>query len=344
MTIAIDRQGIGATSREHVRSESKGLLTRRWLRYVLGLLWVLDGALQLQSFMFTRGFAHQIIAPAAAGQPWFVSGPVRWNASLIAHQPVLFDAAFAGIQLAIGVGLLIPRTCRIAIIGSVLWAGGVWYFGEGMGELAGGHATALIGAPGAALLYIVLAAAAWPETDRSHAARSDGNAGRVPHWLAYVWASLWAGAAVLDLLPGNRPASAFPAQLYSNASSVPGWLATIDRWLGSGIHALGGSATPLVVGIELAIGLGSLGRRPIRTVAIGSGIVLAAVYWAAGQSFGMLFSGQATDPNAGPLVMIIGVAALGATTRRQGSGRHAAEGVGTDVSGGRSEIRVTPAR
>ena len=239
MTIAIDRQGIGATSREHVRSESKGLLTRRWLRYVLGLLWVLDGALQLQSFMFTRGFAHQIIAPAAAGQPWFVSGPVRWNASLIAHQPVLFDAAFAGIQLAIGVGLLIPRTCRIAIIGSVLWAGGVWYFGEGMGELAGGHATALIGAPGAALLYIVLAAAAWPETDRSHAARSDGNAGRVPHWLAYVWASLWAGAAVLDLLPGNRPASAFPAQLYSNARQcragspllTDGWGAGFTHWV-----------------------------------------------------------------------------------------------------------------
>ena len=246
---------------------------------MLGLLWVLDGALQLQSFMFTRGFAHQIIAPAAAGQPWFVSGPVRWNASLIAHQPVLFDAAFAGIQLAIGVGLLIPRTCRIAIIGSVLWAGGVWHSGEGMGELAGGHATARRSTRGR------------PPLHRLGCSRLAGNE---PFARCPIGRERWSGTPLAGLRlgfvvgrcgcarPAPRQPAGFriPAQLYSNASSVPGWLATIDRWLGSGIHALGGSATPLVVGIELAIGLGSLGRRPIRTVAIGSGIVLAAVYWA----------------------------------------------------------------
>ncbi len=51
-------------------------ITRRHLQITLGLLWLADGLLQLQPFMFTTGFAHQILAPAAHGQPGWVAGPV----------------------------------------------------------------------------------------------------------------------------------------------------------------------------------------------------------------------------------------------------------------------------
>src|SRR4051812_4608300 len=39
-----------------------GIVTRRHLQIVLGLLWLLDGVLQAQPFMFTRDFATQTIA------------------------------------------------------------------------------------------------------------------------------------------------------------------------------------------------------------------------------------------------------------------------------------------
>ena len=36
-------------------------LTRRNLQIALGVLWLLDGALQLQPFMFTTGFSNDIL-------------------------------------------------------------------------------------------------------------------------------------------------------------------------------------------------------------------------------------------------------------------------------------------
>ena len=45
---------------------------RRHLQIALGVLWLLDGALQAQAFMFTRGFAVHVIAPAGQGQPGVV--------------------------------------------------------------------------------------------------------------------------------------------------------------------------------------------------------------------------------------------------------------------------------
>ena len=50
----------------------------------------------------------------------------------------------------------------------------------------------------------------------------------------------------------------------------------------------------------------------MRLPALYAGMLLAALYWAIGQSFGELFSGQATDPSTGPLMIILGLAAVGA--------------------------------
>jgi hypothetical protein len=114
-------------------SLSRGLrITRRHLQIALGLLWLLDGALQLQPFMLGTGFARQIIAPVAAGQPAFVADPIHWAASLIAAHPVAWDVPFAAVQLLIGLGLLVPRTARLALAASIPWSLGVWFFGEGL--------------------------------------------------------------------------------------------------------------------------------------------------------------------------------------------------------------------
>ncbi len=142
---------------------------RRWLQLALGLVWLLDAALQFQPFMFTRGFVTRVIDPAAMGSPGVISRSVMGTGQLVLTHPALFNAAFATIQLALAAGLLWRRTTRLALAGTIVWALGVWWLGEGLGGLLTGTASPVTGAPGAALLYVVIAVLAWPRrADRGH--------------------------------------------------------------------------------------------------------------------------------------------------------------------------------
>lgn len=285
-------------------------LTRRGIQVALGLLWILDGALQLQPFMFTRRFATQVIAPSASGQPSWVAWPVLRGAEVIGTHPAAVDTVFAVVQLALGVAFLVRRSAAAAAVVSVAWSLGVWVVGEGLGGLAGGTATLLDGAPGAALLYAVLAAAAWPGR-RSSAASRGSAPERVAGWFPAAWALLWTGFAVLALLPANRSAAAVASLVRSNAGQVPAWLAAADRSVGW-LAADGGTAcVGILVVVPLAVGLSGLGRRRSRVLAAWTGVGLAVLVWAFGESFGYLVSGTATDPNTGPLLVVAALALLG---------------------------------
>src|ERR1700722_5114253 len=215
------------------------LLSRQTLCYALGAVWLLDGALQLQPFMFTSGFAHQVIAPAASGQPFFVAAPVMWDARLISGHPALFDALFAGVQLGFGFGFFLGRAVRSVIVASVAWAVGVWWLGEGLGGLAGAHATALVGAPGAAFLYAVLALSAWPARSRVPHESAVLAGQPPPRWIISAWGALWIGYAFEGSLPGNVHPADLASQLMANATSVPAWLQFIDRSLSAAIRSGG---------------------------------------------------------------------------------------------------------
>jgi hypothetical protein len=248
-------------------------ITRRDLQIALGLLWLLDGALQAQPFMFTSGFATQVIAPAAQGQPGFVAAPVHWASTVIAADPVAWNVAFAGTQLVLGAGLLVPRTARFALAASITWALGVWYVGEGLSGLASGHASLITGAPGSALLLALLAGAAWPSRDGS-------REGPAP-WLPFAWAVVWEGAAVFQALPGQNS--------------------------GALHHSL--PLVSLLVAAEYLIGVGALARRT-RTPAVALGLALTLAFWVLGQNFGELYTGHATDPNSGPALALMAIALL----------------------------------
>jgi hypothetical protein len=258
-------------------------MTRRHLQIALGLLWLLDGALQAQPFMFTRGFATQVIAPAGQGQPGFVSAPIEWTSTIIAAHPVAANVPFAGIQLLLGLGLLVPRTARPALAASIVWALGVWYLGEGLSGLASGQASFITGAPGSALIYAILAAAAWPRRDASRETPA--------RWLPLAWAVLWLVAAVYQAMPGQAP------------------------------HLAPGVVVPLLVIAEYLIGVGALWRRTA-AAAVSLGLVVTLVFWVFGQHFGQLFSGQATDPNSGPALALMAIALLagGGALRMRSSG------------------------
>jgi hypothetical protein len=277
-------------------------ITRRQIQIALGVLWLLDGALQLQPFMFGTGFARQVIAPLAVGQPLVVAGPVRWAANLIAAHPLVWDLPFAGAQLLIGLGLLVPRTARLALAASIPWVLGVWFFGEGLAGLAGGHASLLNGAPGAVLLYGVLALAAWPRRDRPDDAPA--------RWLPFAWAVLWVGGAVFQALPGQNTGAAVAGAVTSAGAGAPRWLNRLEASVGDFASHHGLAVVVALAVVEALIGLAAL-RGSSRTLAAMAGFVFALAIWVIGQDLGQLYSGQATDPNTGPLIALMAAALIG---------------------------------
>jgi hypothetical protein len=44
-----------------------------------------------------------------------------------------------------------------------------------------------------------------------------------------------------------------------------------------------------------------------------AGAVVATTFWVLGQNIGQLCSGQATDPNTGPLIVLMALALVGST-------------------------------
>ncbi|MGH8988105.1 MAG: hypothetical protein ACRDXC_05845, partial [Acidimicrobiales bacterium] len=307
-------------------AQSGPLVSRRRLQIALALFWLLDGALQLQPFMFTRGFAEQVIAPAAGGQPAFVVDPVHWSAALILGHPVLWDALFAAVQLAIGAGLLFRRTVRPAIVVSIGWALGVWVLGEGIGGLAGGTATFLTGAPGAVILYGLVGLAAWPRLEaegraslssssaglraRSRVLFAPAGDGRPAAWVPAAWAALWCLFALLRAVSATYSAGSLADQLRASASSAPGWLAQAERSLATAAGHGIGPVLALVL-VEAAVGVLALWEGAPRRIAVAVGVGLALAVWVMGQAFGQISTGMGTDPSSAPLVVLLAAALWG---------------------------------
>ena len=142
---------------------------RRALQLALGALWLLDGMLQFQPSMFGHGFA-QLLAGSAQGNPAVVARPITWSAGLIGHHVAALNAIFAASQLLLGLGIAWRPAVKLALTASVAWSLAVWWLGEGLGGVLAGTASPVDGAPGAVLLYGLLAVLLWP-ADRHPADR-----------------------------------------------------------------------------------------------------------------------------------------------------------------------------
>lgn len=277
--------------------------TRAGLRRALGALWVVDGLLQLQPYMFGRGFADDILAPTAGEQPGWVAAPINLSVSLLRAQPILANATFAAIQLLIGIALLLPnpRLARPALVASITWALGVWWLGEGLGGLAGGHTSLVAGFPGAAALYALLSAAALPPR-RSGPGSKVVSADRPPRWVATGWALVWVAGALFQLLPGQRRGTDLAAEI-ATTTTTPTWLNGTRSVVGGEI-AGNRLAVPFAVVLFIGVGLGVYGPARLRCIAAAVGSVIATLSWALAQGFGSLTSGEATDPNTGVLLLL----------------------------------------
>jgi hypothetical protein len=278
---------------------------QRSFQLVLATIWLLDAALQLQPFMFTRGSNgfSGMLNGLAAGNPSWIAHTITWNASNVYHQPILTNTVFAGIQFLIAFGIVYQRTIKPALALSIVWALAVWWFGEGLGGLFLGGATPFGGGPGGVLFYAVLAVLLWP-SDGSDlpfvAARTVGVT-----VAKAVWVVVWGILAVLSLVGSGRSPQALHDLVAGLNSGQPGWLAHIDRSSESLFLHHGTTMAILLAIVCVVVGAGVFMPPKVTQVTVVLAIVVFALIWIAVQNVGGILAGGATDPNSGlPLIIL----------------------------------------
>jgi hypothetical protein len=249
-----------------------------------------------------------MLAPASAGNPAVFASPGLWASRLVGHDVPAWNTAFAIVQLAIAAGLLWRPAVKAALAGSVAWALAVWWLGEGLGGVLTGTATPLTGAPGAVILYALIAVLAWPR--RSTAPGRGGLAAASPlgsPWSRAAWLALWGSFAYLILQPAVRAPRSLHDTLAQNAAGEPGWLAALDRGAASAAGSHGLAVSVLLAAVFAVIAAGILVPATTRPV-LALAIVVGLAIWIVGENLGGMLTGMATDPNTGPLLILLAAA------------------------------------
>ena len=324
-------------SQPHNVSESPKV--QRWHRRLvtaLACLWIIDGLLQLQPSMYSRGvngFLANVLQYNTMGRPNPLTDLIRWSVTLTygtASHQVVFNTLAALVQLGLGIAMLAKRTQNAALLASAVWAVVPWVVGEAMGQMLFPQASmAFVGTPGAALIYLFLSltllhdqagesepatsggdGAPAAEGHSSHRTESScvaeiGVAG--PRFTRGAWALVWLGSAIFEIEFSNWAPNSISAQFGAAASREPGLIGSMDRLFS---HLLAGHGT--IVALLMAVvqaWVGAAVLRPeLRRIALGAGIVVSMIYWVAFQNFGGIFTGNATDLNLGPVMVAFALA------------------------------------
>ena len=311
----VDDTEASGTSR---RRDFRLVRTQRVLQIILGLFWLLDAGLQFQPYMFGSGFTTTYLLNNAQNQPDVIRWIITNVGNFVGPHVAVWNTFFALIQVAIGLGLLFRRTVRPALVVSFFWAFGVWFFGEGLGLIFTGSASALTGAPGSVFLYGLIGLMAWPrsvptdegeETEPSvgvaSSAAGQGIGGAVTPSL--VWCGYWSLAAILFLLPNNRTPTSVSSAITGMSSGEPSAYSHFLNSFGNNFGSGGVWTTWLLAIGSLVVGFGPLVfRRPTPFLAAGG--LLATFFWVSGQGLGGIFTGSGTDPNTGPLIVLLALA------------------------------------
>jgi hypothetical protein len=278
----------------------------RRLRLALAAVWLLDAALQCQPFMFTKAFG-QMLAGSAQGNPPVIADPITWSAGVIAHHPAATNAVFATVQLLLALGIAWRPAVKVALAASVAWSAGVWWLGEGLGGVLTGMASAVNGAPGAVIVYALLAVLLWPaDRDPSASFVAGRPLGRLP--ARSLWLVLWGSLAFFALQAASTAPQGLHDMISSMASGEPGWIASIDHGAAALIAQHGQQALAVLAVVFEIIAISIFLPASAARVAVILAVAVAAAIWVIGENFGAIFTGSATDPNSGLLLGLIAAA------------------------------------
>ena len=135
-----------------------------------------------------------------------------------------------------------------------------------------------------------------------------------------MWVAVWGVLAVLSLVGQGRSPQALHDIVAGIDHGQPGWLASIDRWseqmlLHHGTEiAIGLSIICLIIAVSVF-----LPQKATQAVLV-LAIVVFAVIWVSVQNFGGILAGGATDPNSGPIVILLALLYWPLAERASGSG------------------------
>jgi hypothetical protein len=282
------------------------LLTQKRLRQLLGVLWLIDGLLQLQPQMFTMNMVNGVMVPTLQNQPSPVAASLQWIISVTTHNLILVNLLIAVVQIVIGILLISGLWVRWTIIASIVWALLVWYGGEGMSMLLTGQAGILTGAPGAVLLYPLLGLLLYPR-------KEDPERGLLPRsTFRYILAGFWFFSALLQLQPSwwqdgqiSQAIGGMVGQGGLNGFLIDPLLQHISDITAHSEILL--NSVLIVVCLALGFALVFVKEKQLRPVLVASIVVSVVIWWIA-QAFGMIFTGMATDFNSGLLLVVMALA------------------------------------
>lgn len=275
---------------------------------VLATIWLIDGILQLQSFFFTKSFGLQMISGMAQGNPSVIARPIAWSGTAIGHHAVLTDAFFAVAQTAIALAIAWQPTVKFGLAVSIAWSVGVWWVGEGLGGVFNGTANPINGAPGAVMIYALLAVLLWPKERQSEeapfiAARTVGAPIAKGLWLV-----LWGSLSYFAVLGANRSSQGLRNLISTEANGEPGWVAWIDHHGASLVDHRGLTVTVVLAGLLVIVAVGVYLPAPYANASVALAVLIGLTFWVVGENFGALFTNGATDVNSGPLLILLAVA------------------------------------
>ncbi len=273
----------------------------KYLTRSFGVLWTLDGILQLRDAMPSQ-FVSSIIKPSFALAPPPIREIAKLAGAIWTTNPVKLDIGAAFIQIVIGLGMLTLKPYRALtyiLKLSILWSAIIFAVGNGFGILYQGASVAT-GAPSAILIYLF----ASTEILKLQRERSLSKSRR--RTSKFLSAYLMTGV-VLTLLPaeGFWKPNGYSEMISAMAQSKQ------PEILNKLLHAVAALVTNhgeiLNAGMLIAYSAIAIAVTLNRRSNIGAAIALitvSAISWALIQDFG-IFSPTGTDFNSGlPTILL----------------------------------------
>ncbi len=274
---------------------------RRALRIGFGLLWIVDGLLQLQPGM-PLGVPPDVLQSSSSGAPGWVQGLVGFGVTTWSRHPTEAAAAAVWIELGIGVCLLVAprgRWSRSAAVVSMAWGLVVWIFAQSFGGIFSPGLSLLSGAPGAVLFYVVAGGlVALPE--RSWSTRELGHTvlGSLGVFIL-VMAGLqaWPGRGFWQGSAAGEPGTLAGLVRQKAGTPQPHVLSSLVSSFASFDQAHGGAVNLVVVVALAAIGLALVWGGRLTLPALVALAVFGVADWILVEDMG-IWGGTGTSPGS----------------------------------------------
>ncbi len=293
------------------------VLSQKRLLHLLGALWLIDGLFQLQPQMFTVKMVDGVLSPIIQGQPLPLVASLNWIIAIITQHLTQANLLIAAVQILIGGALIVgsrrypsSNLVKGALSISIAWSLIVWYGGEGMSMLLTGQASMLMGAPGAVLLYALLALVLYPRREQTAEKNPVGILSR--QQLRWCLAEFWFLAAMMQLQPFWWQSGQI-SQAIGGMSGQGGWnslfVDPVLNWLSQRTGSTEIQLNIALILVFIGLGAGMLMVKNERARwPLALSVVISFVVWWGAQGFGMIFTGVATDFNSGLLVIVMTLA------------------------------------